>query len=62
MDLFLKIAYATPKVIIYQRCYFIIQIHKFSIKIDTISINLLFECVKVVEFISIPTCFRTYVL
>ena len=27
-----------------------IQIHKFTIKIDTISINLLFECVKVVEF------------
>ena len=50
MDLFLKIAYATPKVTIYQRCNFIIQIHKFTIKIDTISINLLFECVKVVEF------------
>ena len=29
----------------------IIQIHKFTIKIDTISINLLFECVKIVEFI-----------
>ena len=34
----------------YQRCNFIIQIHKFTIKIDTISINLLFECVKIVEF------------
>ena len=42
--------YATPKVTIYQRCNFIVQIHKFTIKIDTISINLLFECVKVVEF------------
>ena len=41
-----------------QRCNFIIQIHKFTIKIDTISINLLFECVKIVEsVISIPTCF-----
>ena len=38
--------YATPKV----RCNFIIQIHKFTIKIDTISINLLFERVKIVEF------------
>ena len=34
----------------YQRCNFIIQIHKFTIKLDTICINLLFECVKVVEF------------
>ena len=34
----------------YQRCYFIIQIHKFTFKIDTISISLLFECVKIVEF------------
>ena len=34
----------------YQRCNFIIQIHKFTIKIDTISVNLLFECVKIVEF------------
>ena len=42
--------YATPKVTKYQRCNFIIQIHKFSIKIDTISINLLFECVKIIEF------------
>ena len=50
--------YATPKVTKYQRCNFIIQIHKFTIKIDTISINLLFECVKIVEsVISIPTCF-----
>ena len=39
--------YATPKVTKYQRCIFIIQIHKFTIKID---INLLFECVKIVEF------------
>ena len=39
--------YATPKVTKYQRCIFIIQIHKFPIKID---INLLFECVKIVEF------------
>ena len=38
--------YATPKV----RCNFIIQIHKFTIKIETISINLLFERVKIVEF------------
>ena len=42
--------YATPKVTKYQRCNFIIQIHKFTVKIDTISINLLFECVKFVEF------------
>ena len=42
--------YATPRVTIYQRCNFIIQIHKFTIKIDTISINLLFECVRVAEF------------
>ena len=35
----------------YQRCNFIIQIHKFTVKIDTISINLLFECVKIVEFL-----------
>ena len=34
----------------YQRYKIIIQIHKFTIKIDTISINLLFECVKIVEF------------
>ena len=34
----------------YQRCNFIIQIHKFTVKIDTISINLLFECVMFVEF------------
>ena len=26
------------------------QIHKFTVNIDTISINLLFECVKIVEF------------
>ena len=42
--------YATPKVTKYQRCNFIIQIHKFTIKIDTISISLLFECVKIIEF------------
>ena len=42
--------YATPKVTKYQRYNFIIQIHKFTVKIDTISINLLFECVKIVEF------------
>ena len=42
--------YASPKVTKYQRCNFIIQIHKYTIKIDTISINLLFECVKIVEF------------
>ena len=42
--------YATPKVTKYQRCNFIIQIHKFTIKVDTICINLLFECVKIVEF------------
>ena len=43
--------YVTPKVTKYQRCNFIIQIHKFTVKIDTISINLLFECVKIVEFL-----------
>ena len=43
--------YATPKVTKSgQRCKFVIQIHKFTFKIDTISINLLFECVKIVEF------------
>ena len=42
--------YATPQVTKYQRCNFIIHIHKFTVKIDTISINLLFECVKIVEF------------
>ena len=42
--------YATPKVTKYQRCIFIIQIHQFTIKIDKININLLFECVKIVEF------------
>ena len=34
----------------YKRCIFIIHMHKFTIKIDTISINSLFECVKIVEF------------
>ena len=34
----------------YQRCNFIIQIHQFTIKIDKININLLYECVKIVEF------------
>ena len=42
--------YATSKVTKYQRCNFVIQIHKFTIKFDTICINLLFECVKIVEF------------
>ena len=42
--------YATPKVIKYQRCNFIIQIHQLTIKIDKININLLFECVKTEEF------------
>ena len=42
--------YATPKVTKYQRCNFIIQIHQFTIKIDKIYINLLYECVKIVEF------------
>ena len=42
--------YATPKVTKYQRCIFIIQIHQFTVKIDKININLLFECVKIVEF------------
>ena len=42
--------YATPKVTKYQRFNFIIQIHQFTIKIDKININLLFECVKIVEF------------
>ena len=41
--------YATPKVTKYQRCNFIIQIHQITIKIDKININLLFECVKIVE-------------
>ena len=41
---------ATPNVTKYQRCNFIIQIHQFSIKIDKINTNLLFECVKIVEF------------
>ena len=43
-------SYATPKVTKYQRCNFIIQIHQFTIKIDKININFLFECVKIVEF------------
>ena len=42
--------YATPKVTKYQRCNFIIQNHQITIKIDKININLLFECVKIVEF------------
>ena len=45
-----SVGYATPKVTKYQRCNFIIQIHKFTFKIDTININLLFECVKIVRF------------
>ena len=43
-------SYATPKVTKYQRCNFIIQIHQITIKIGKININLLFECVKIVEF------------
>ena len=42
--------YTTPKVTKYQRCNFIIQVHQFTIKIDKININSLFECVKIVEF------------
>ena len=42
--------YATPKVTKYQRCNFVIQIHQIAIKINKININLLFECVKIVEF------------
>ena len=42
--------YATPKLTKYQRCNLIIQIHQFTIKIDKININLLYECVKIVEF------------
>ena len=45
---FTRICYA--KVTKYQRCNFLIQIHQFTIKIDKININLLFECVKIVEF------------
>ena len=41
---------ATPNVTKYQRRNFIIQIHRITIKIDKININLLFECVKIVEF------------
>ena len=44
------VSHGTPKVTKYQRCNFIIQIHQFTIKIDKININLLFECVKIVEF------------
>ena len=50
LDIILVPWYATPKVTKYQRCNFIIQIHQFTIKIDKININLLFECVKIVEF------------
>ena len=42
-------AYATPNVTKYQRCNFIIQIHQFTMKIDKINTNLLFEC-QIVEF------------
>ena len=42
--------YATPKVTKYERCNFVIQIHKFTFRINTISMNLLYECVKIVEF------------
>ena len=44
------VSYATPNVTKYQRCNFIIQIHQFTIKIDKFNINLLVECVKIVEF------------
>ena len=50
VSLALLYIYATPKVTKYQRCNFIIQIHQITIKIDKININLLFECVKIVEF------------
>ena len=42
--------YPTPNMTKYQRSNFILQIHKFTFKIDTININLLFECVKIVGF------------
>ena len=42
--------YATPNVTKYQRCNFLTEIHQFTIKIDKINTNLLFECVKIVEF------------
>ena len=45
-----ELMYATPKGTKYQKCNFLIQIHQFTIKIDKININLLFECVKIVEF------------
>ena len=55
-----NVRYATPKVTKYQRCIFIIQIHQFTIKIDKIYINLLFECVKIVEFnFNSHTCFMS---
>ena len=50
VSLALLYIYATPKVTKYQRCNIIIQIHQITIKIDKININLLFECVKIVEF------------
>ena len=50
MTYLMTYCYVTPKVTKYQRCNFIIHIHKFTIKIVTISINLLFECVRIVEF------------
>ena len=46
----LRLSCATPNVTKYQRCNFIIQNHQLTIKIDKININLLVECVKIVEF------------
>ena len=43
-------SYTTLKVTKYQRFNFMIQIHQFTIKINKININLLFQCVKIVEF------------
>ena len=52
-------SYTTPKVTKYQRFNFMIQIHQFTIKINKININLLFECVKIVDLISIRSCFMS---
>ena len=46
----LTVSYATSKVTKYQRCNFVIQINQITIEIDKININLLFECVNIVEF------------
>ena len=42
--------YATPNMTKYKRCNFRIQIHQFTIKFDKVNINLLVECVTIVEF------------